>query len=205
MAVNPRVNLCLLAVRSIAVCALVAQCLTPARAADALPVKEPADQATQAQKPAYAPQGRQMQRYKAFARQAEMPAITATDKTTLEVGGTVKTDVNRLAQLSSTEKEALAGQFGVPAGVIAKAAGTRLEQPTAECRRSSLRTFARRLLITGSCKVSGGDTLRRRKARRSRPMRFRPCRAGDIGKAWELYDGLQKPAPPANLRVIVQP
>ena len=49
------------------------QCLTPARAADALPAKEPGSQPTPAQKPAYTPQGRQMKRYQAFARQAECP------------------------------------------------------------------------------------------------------------------------------------
>jgi hypothetical protein len=29
--------------------------------------------------------------------------------------------------------------------------------------------------------------------------------AGDISKAWELYDGLERPAPPSNLRIISQP
>ena len=40
-----------------------------------------------------------MERYKAFARQAPMPVIITTEKTTIEVGGTVKTDLSRLAEL----------------------------------------------------------------------------------------------------------
>src|ERR1035441_3772694 len=94
------VNLCLLAVRCMAAYALTSQCPDAARAADALPVKEPGTQTVPAQRAAYTPKGRQMERYKAFARQAEMPAITVTSTTVLDVGGVVKTDLNRLGQRS---------------------------------------------------------------------------------------------------------
>ena len=61
-----------------------------------------------------------MERYKAFARQAELPPITVATNVLIEVGGVVKMDVTRLAQISAREKEALAGQFSVPVGVIDK-------------------------------------------------------------------------------------
>ena len=59
-----------LVIRSIAVGAIIT--LTAAQAADAPNVGEPASQAALIQKPAYTPQGYQMERYKAFARQTEV-------------------------------------------------------------------------------------------------------------------------------------
>ena len=191
-ALNHRVNLCRLAVRSVAVCAIVTHCLNPARAADALPANDPGTRATPVEKPAYVPQGRQMERYKAFARQAELPVITVTDNTTLEVGGTLKADLNRLARLSVRDKEALAGQFGVPAGVIGKVANT-LRAPPRGALRSSLKTFARQSSTTGSCKVSGNDTIRRLKARRSRPMRSRPSKPATLARHGRCMTGCRGP------------
>jgi hypothetical protein len=201
-----KVTPCRFAIGSIAACAIVILCLTAARAADALPAKELADQATQAQKPAYSPQGYQMERYRAFARQAEMPVITATDKTTLEVGGTVKTDLKRPAQLSIQEKEALAGQFGVPAGVIGKVAerAANNEPPSAAQLAQNIRTA-----------VIDYRFLQGEWGRYHPPMEGQKLKAdalaalqtGDISKAWELYDGLRKPAPPSPptiLRVVAQ-
>src|SRR3974377_914522 len=105
-----------LVIRSIAVGAIIT--LTAAQAADAPNVGEPASQAALIQKPAYTPQGYQMERYKAFARQTEMPVIAVTDKTTLEVGGELKTDIAKLAQLSTPQRAGRAVQCGVPPGVI---------------------------------------------------------------------------------------
>ena len=211
MAVNRRINMCRSAVRSIAICALVAQCLNPARAAEALPVKQPGSQTTPIQKPAYSPQGYQMERYKAFARQAEMPAIMATNKTTIEVGGSVKTDLKRLAQFSSKEKEALAGQFGVPAGVIDK-----LVQRVSHSSQPSADQFAQDLRAA----VIDYRFLQGEWNRYSPPPEGQTIKAdalqalqtGDISKAWELYDGLNKPQapsiarppPPTGLRVVPQ-
>src|ERR1035441_9073337 len=79
-AVNHWVKVCLWASRGIAVCALATHWLNPARAADALAAKELPTQTLPAQTPAYTPKGWQMERYKAFARQAEMPAITGSDR-----------------------------------------------------------------------------------------------------------------------------
>src|ERR1035441_3490184 len=100
-AVNHWVKVCLWASRGIVACAFATHCLNPARAADALAAKEPLTQTLPAQKPAYTPKGWQMERYKAFARQAEMPAITVSNKTTLEVGGTVKRSEEHTSELQS--------------------------------------------------------------------------------------------------------
>ena len=204
MAVNHRANVCRLAVRNIAVCALVTQCLTPARAADVLPVKEPGNQTTPAQKPAYTPKGYQMERYKAFARQAEIPAITVTNRTTLEVAGTVKIDLNRLAQLSIQEKKALAGQFGVPAAVIGKVAERAAVNPPPNAAQ-----FARDIrTAVVDYRFLQGEWKRYNPPAESQQIKadaLQILQGGDISKAWELYDGLQRPAPPGNLRVIAQP
>ena len=201
MAVNRRINMCRSAVRSIAICALVAQCLNPARAAEALPVKQPGSQTTPIQKPAYSPQGYQMERYKAFARQAEMPVITVTNATTLEVGDIVKVDVKRPAQLSSREKEAFASQFGVSAGVI----GRLLERasnnppPSAAQIAQDLRT------AVVDYRFLEGEWERYNPPPEGQKLKadaLQALQTGDISKAWQLYDGLQKPAPPGNLRAI---
>ena len=208
---NHAVNLCRWASRGIAVCALATHCLNPARAANALAAKEPPTQTLPAQTPAYTPKGWQMERYKAFARQAEMPAITVSNKTTLEVGGTVKTDLNRLAQLSTPDKAALAGQFGVPAGVIGKVAErvATNEPPNAAQFAQAIRTA-----------VIDYRFLQGEWGRYHPPLEGQPVKAdalqalqvGDINKAWQLYDALEKPQapsislppPPANLRTVSQ-
>jgi hypothetical protein len=204
MTVNQRVNVFLLAIRSIVFCAIVAPCLTPAWADDALPAKQPADHAAQAQTPAYTPQGYQMERYKAFARQAPMPVIIATEKTTIEVGGTVKADLSRLAQLSSQEKEALAGQFGVPARVIDKVAERAASNPSPSAAQlaQDLRTAVvdYRFLLGEWTRYNPPAEGQQLKA-----AALQALQSGDISKAWELYDGLQRPAAPGNLRVVAGP
>jgi hypothetical protein len=205
-AVNHRVNVWWLAVRRIAVCALVTQCLSMARAADVVPVKEPGIQATLAQKPAYTPKGCQMERYKAFARQTEMPAIMITNKTTLEVGGTVKADLNRLAQLSIQEKEALAGPFGVPAGVIGRVAERAANNPppNAEQLAQDIRTaVVDYRFLQGEWKRYNPPP----EGQKTKADALQALQTGDISRAWELYDGLQKPAAPprpVTLRVVAQ-
>jgi len=204
MAVNHRANVCRLAVRSIAVCALVTQCPTPARAADALPVKEPGNQTTPAQKPAYTPKGYQMERYKAFARQAEIPAITATNRATLEVAGTVKIDLNRLAQLSIQEKEALGGQFGVPAAVIGKVAERAVSKPLWDA--AQLAQDIRTAVV--DYRFLQGEWKRYNPPAEGQQVKadaLQALQSGDISKAWKLYDGLQRPAPPGDPRVVAQP
>jgi len=199
---NYGVNAWRLAACSLAIGALVAQ--GPAQAADAAPVQESGAQAVPAQKLAYTPKGTQMERYKAFARQAELPAIIVTNQTTLEVGGAVKTDLSRLAQLSAQEQAALAGQFGVPAAVIGKVAerSTNNPPPAAAQIAQDMRT------AVVDYRFLQGEWKRYNPPAEGQPIKaaaLTALQAGDISKAWELYDGLQKPAPPANLRVIAEP
>jgi hypothetical protein len=206
-----RVTPCRFAIGSIAVWATLIFCLTAARAADALPATEPVDQARQTPTPAYSPQGCQMERYKAFARQAEMPAITITNKTILEVGGSVKTDVSRLAHISSKEKKALAGQFGVPAGVIDKLVqrASKISQPSADQLAQDIRTaVVDYRFLQGEWKRYHPPLA----GQKTKTDALQALQTGDISKAWELYDGLQKPQapsigqppPPTNLRVVAE-
>ena len=211
MAVKPGRNLCLLAGRPLAVWALLTQCLAPGRAAEVVPFPEAGNQSTPARKPAYTPHGQQMERYQAFARQAELPVIMVAGNTTLEVGGTVRTDLNRLAVLSLQEKEALAGQFGVPAAVIGKVAERAANHPPLNATQ-----FAQDIRAA----VIDYRFLQREWERyhpsaagqKIKEEALAVLQAGDISKAWELYDGLQRPSapkiarPPAptGLRVVSQ-
>ncbi len=188
--------------RSMAGCAIVIACMTAAQAADPFPVGEPANPAAPAQKLGYSPQGYQMARYRAFARQAEMPAITAADKSTIMVGGTLKIDVGRLAQLSDAEKDALAGQFRVPAGVIEKLLQRQSDNP-----QSTAVDVGRQLRTA----VVDYRFLQAEWERYHPPMAgqqvkadaLQALQAGDLAKAWELYDGLRKPPAPSNPRIVV--
>jgi hypothetical protein len=189
-----------LAISRIVACAILAQCLGPAQAADALSGTEP----PLAQKRDYMPKGRQMERYKAFARQAEMPAITVANKTTLEVDGTVKTDLARLAQLSIQEKEALTTQLGVPAAVIGKVVerAAHSPQPDAAQLAQDIRT------AVVDYRFLQGEWKRYNPPAEGLMIKTNALQAlqsGDISTAWELYDGLQRPAPPGNLRIVSQP
>jgi hypothetical protein len=187
-------------------------CLTLVQAADALAIKESGSQPTQVQTPAYTPRGRQMERFKAFARQAELPAIAVTNSSLVEVGGTVKIDITRLDQLPAQEKEALAGQFRVPAGVIDKV----LER-AATNSPSNADQLAQQLRAAvidyRFLRIEWDRYHPPAEGQNTRTAALAALQAGDINKAWELYDGLRKPqapaiaapAPPANLRIITQP
>jgi hypothetical protein len=153
-----------------------------------------------------------MARYKAYARQAELPLITATNNAMLEVGGMVKTDTTRLAQLSVGEKEALAGQFGVPVAVIDKLVQRVASRPppAADQFAQELRTVVvdyRFLQIEWNRYHPPAD------GQKTKAAALVALQAGEISKAWELYDGLRRPqapaiaapAPPANLRIVTSP
>ena len=199
-------------VRRVAIGIALIQCLTLAYAADPLPAQAPDRPPGPAQKPAYVPQGHQMQRYQAFARQAKLPLMTITNQTELEVGETVKSDVTRLAQVSSREKEALAGQFGVPVGVmevvVQRVASS--SPPSAAQLAQELRTA---VIDYRFLQIEWDRYHPPAEGQTTRATALAALQAGDISKAWELYDGLHKPqapavappAPPANLRVIAQP
>jgi hypothetical protein len=208
-AVIPGANLCLWAGRGVTACALVTLCLSPAWAADVLPVKEPGPQATLAGTPAYTPQGRQMERYKDFARQAELPAITVTNKTTLEIGGAVRLDLNRLAQLSAQEQATLAERFGVPAGVISKLTERAASQPPPNA--AQLAQELRTAVI--DYRFLQGEWKRYHPSAEGQKLKAEALvslQTGDIAKAWQLYDGLQspqapslaRPQPPSDLRLV---
>jgi hypothetical protein len=212
LAGNQSVLRCRSAVRRLSVCAALMQCLTLTQAADAPPARDPNSPPTQAQQPAYIPEGRQMERYKAFARQAELPPITITNKTMLKVGGVVKGDAARLAQLSIREKEALAEQFGVPVGVINKVVqrGASSSPPGADEIAQELRTA---VIDYRFLQREWDRYLPPAEGQKTKAAALEALQAGNISKAWEMYDGLRKPqapgivapAPPANLRIVTQP
>ena len=188
----------------LAVCAALMQCLTLVQADDALPLRVPDTQPTQVQKAAYIPQGRQMKRYEAFSRQAELPPLTVTNNAVLQVGGVVNLDATRLAHLSSQEKEALAGQFKVPVGVIdkmvqrlANSSPPSAEQFTREIRTAVIDYRFLQIEWEGYHPPAEGQ--------KTRATALEALQVGDISKTWELYDALRRPSPPANPRVVAQP
>ena len=209
---NQDVTLCRLAVYRLVVCAALLQSLTLGRAADVPPAGKPVSPPTQAQKPADPIQGRQMERYKAFVRQAALPLITVTTNVLIEVGGVVKIDVARLAQLSTQEKEALTGQFSVPVGVIDKLVERVASNspPAADQLAQELRTA---VIDYKFLQIEWDRYHPPTEGQQTRSNALAALQAGDLANAWELYDGLARPGAPAitrpalptNLRVVSEP
>lgn len=153
-----------------------------------------------------------MRRYQTFARQADLPPITVTSATTLEIGSTVKTDIPRLAQLSAREKETLAGQFGVPTGVIA-----RLAQRVSNAPPPPAAQFARELrTAVVDYRFLQGEWGRYHpppEGQQTKAEALAALQAGEIAQAWTLYDALGKPqapvaarpSPPTDLRIVASP
>jgi hypothetical protein len=186
------------------VCAALIQCLTSVQADDALPLRGPDTQPAQVQKPAYVPQGHQLKRYQAFARQTELPSIAVTNNTVLQIGGAVNTDATRLAQLSTNEIEALAGQFKVPVGVVSRLAQklARSSPPAAEQLAQEIRTA---VIDYRFLQIEWEGYHPPAEGQKTKTAALGALQAGDISKAWEMYDALGRPSPPANLRVVAGP
>ncbi len=191
------------------VCSFVITDPAPAQSAEVLPAKVSASQPAQGHDPSAEPQGHQLQRYQAFARQTELPAITVISNMTLQVGSEVKTDIVRLAQLTSGAAEALAARFGVPTAVIA-----RLAQRAANSPPPSTAQIAQELRTAViDYRFLRGEWDRYHppaEGQQTKVNALEALQAGDLAKAWSLYDGLAKPAapavarpaPPTNLRVV---
>lgn len=138
--------------------------------------------------------------------------ITVTNRTVLEVGGVVNTDTTRLAQLSTREKEALAGQFRVPVGVIDKLAQRLAPSLSLDAERvaQELRTA---VIDYRFLQIEWERYHPTATGQAAQAAALEALQSGEISKAWELYDGLRRPrapviaapAPPANLRVVAQP
>jgi hypothetical protein len=145
-----------------------------------------------------------MKRYQAFARQAKLPPITVTNNALLQVGGVVNTDATRLSRLSPQEREALAGQFKVPVGVIDKLAQrlANSSPPAAEQLAQEIRTA---VIDYRFLQIEWGQYHAPAEGQKTRATALGALQAGDISKAWELYDVLGRPSPPANPRVVAQP
>jgi len=162
----------------------------------------------QAQQPSAEPQGHQMRRYQAFARQAELPPITMISKTTLQVGSVLLTDTSRLTQLSTAEKETLASLFDVPTAVIAKVVHAASDQPVPAAAHlaKELRT------AVVDYRFLQGEWSRYHppaEGRQTKADALEALQTGDLVRAWDLYDGLSRPGapvtappPPANLRIL---
>jgi hypothetical protein len=196
----------------LAVSALLACFLMPVWAADVPIGGQLASQPAPTGKTSSEPQGHQMRRYQAFARQAELPALVITGETTLEVGGALKIDAARLAQLSPQDQTSLASRFAVPTGVIAK-----LVQRISDNPASGASQFAGQLrTAVVDYRFLQGEWGRYHppaEGEQTKTAALAALQVGDIAQAWALYDGLGKPqapavgppAPPTNLRVVAGP
>jgi hypothetical protein len=185
-----------------ALAAALALCLLPGRAADPAPSAVAPASPAAGQAPEYVPQGRQMLRYQAFVRQAQLPPVTVTGKTNLAVGGKVslKLDGPGLASLSTRQAEDLAQQFAVPPELV-RAVAQRLASPAGRDAAEfpgELRTAVidYRFLL--------GEWDRYHPPAEGQAVKTEALQAlqsGDVNRAWQLYDGLRRPQAPTALRL----
>lgn len=147
------------------------------------------------------PRGHEPPGYQLFARQVSLPAIVVVDENTLAFGEGVKVNMRSLGPMSIREKKALAGQFEVPVEVLDKA-----------LRRASTKTQSNAAQWAQELRTLVIDY----KYLQDRWNRYRPpggqeklkanaleaLQAGEIEKAWEMYDALPRPQPPGGLRVV---
>jgi hypothetical protein len=198
--------------RRLAVYAAVVLGWSSSQAGEAPPAKQPDTQPVAVQSTAYVPQGRQMGRYKAFARQTALPPITVTHRSMLQIGTVVCTNFTRLGRLSTGEKEALEGQLKVPVRVIEKLVQRLASDP--QVAGGQLAEVVRTTVIDYRFLQIEWERYHPQMAgQKTKDAALEALQAGDIGTAWELYDGLHRPqaptvappAPPANLRVVGQP
>ena len=134
-----------------------------------------------------------------------MPVITATDKTTIEIGGSVKTDIKRLVQLSSGDRRRS------PASLASRRGSWQLPErasnnspPNAAQLAHDIRTA---VIHYRFLQGEWGRYHPPAAKQKIKADALAALQTGDIGKAWELYDGLQKPAappPPTGLRIVAQ-
>ena len=193
------------------VCAVLAQCLFSGQAADVVPAGAPASKPAPAQEKADPVQGRQMQRYKSFVRQASLPPIRTTN-VLIEVGSLVEIDVTRLAQISVQEKEALAGQFSVPVGVISKLV-ERVASNSPPAAAQFVQELRTAVIDYRFLRIEWDRFHPPVEGQQTKTNALAALQAGDLAQAWDLYDGLARPgtpaitrlAPPTNLRIVVGP
>jgi hypothetical protein len=147
-----------------------------------------------------AAEGRRQPSYQVFAYRCTSPAITVVNGTTLEVGGKQKIDVSRLDQLTTPEKQTLAGQLDVPVVVI-------------DCllRGCTHQTPADATGLAGKLRVTAIDY----KYLLEKWTQYHPptggekvktdallaLQYGDLEKAWAIYVTLPRPDPPGGFRI----
>jgi hypothetical protein len=150
-----------------------------------------------------------MRRYQSFLRQAELPAIAITGETGLSIGTAAKVDLSRLADLPARDVDALAGQFTVPATVIA----TVFQQMSHSATPSAAQLAQQLRTAVVDYRFLQGEWSRYhppQDGQQAKADALQALQAGDISKAWVLYDGLgipsapaiAPPQPPTNLRVV---
>ena len=147
-----------------------------------------------------AAEGRRQPSYQVFASGCTAPAITVVNGTTLEVGGKQKLDVSRLDQLTTPEKETLAGQLAVPVVVIDGLLRDCTNQAPADATglAGKLRVTAidyKYLLErwTQYHPPTGGEKVK--------TDALRALQSGDLEKAWAMYVTLPRPEPPGGVRI----
>jgi hypothetical protein len=135
-----------------------------------------------------------------FSSRVVLPSIILLDERTLDIAGEVRIEVRRPDLLTSRQKIALAGLFGVPVAVPEKAlhglsseAQVTPEQAAQQLRMSVIDYKYLRTAWSRYRPPAGEE--------QAKNTALQSLEAGEIDKAWQMYMALPRPQAPQGLRV----
>ena len=95
-------------------------------------------------------------------------------------------------------------RFGVPAGVLGKLLERASTSPPPSATQFA-QDFRTAVIDYRFLQIEWERYHPPAEGQKTKAVALEALHAGDISKAWELYDALGRPPPPANLRVVAQP
>lgn len=144
--------------------------------------------------------GRLQPSYQVFAQQVALPLITATTNDLIVIGSTTRLDIAHRDQMLAQLKP-LSEQFAVPASALLTIL-KRLTTNGPPCAQSAARELQASL-------IDYKYLLQRWTQYRPPPSQetvkasaLQLLEAGELDQVWHMYNSLQRPKPPAGLRIV---
>jgi len=138
--------------------------------------------------------------YTVFAAQLRLPAITALDDSTLDVGGRLKLDFKKADGMSAEEGMEFGKLLEIPDSVFT--ALVRKFSANPQLGAGDLaHQFQTAVIDYKYLSKTWGQYHPRTAGEPVKAEALKCLQAGDLEKAWRLFIDLRKPAPPTGLQV----
>lgn len=145
-------------------------------------------------------EGRHAPSYRVFAAKVSLPSITVVTNRVFLVADKVQLDLDSGQEQILRQVNPLSEQFGVPAPLLQRIVHryvTNAPSPTAAIRemREAVTDYKYLLERWNGYRPPAGNEKLKMDA-------LQLLQAGDLEKAWGMYNSLPRPAPPGGLRVL---